>query len=62
MKEKISITLDENMIKDIDCMIDGTKIKNRSHAIETLVSRSLGHNRPKTALFLLGGKGTRLGQ
>jgi NDP-sugar pyrophosphorylase family protein len=59
MKEKISITLDENMIKDIDKMVDGTKIKNRSHAIETLVSRSLGYNRPKTAIFLLGGKGTR---
>jgi mannose-1-phosphate guanylyltransferase len=59
MKEKISITLDENMIKDIDNMVDGSKIRNRSHAIETLVSRSLGHNSPKVAIFLLGGKGTR---
>ena len=59
MKEKISITLDENMIKDIDSFIDGTKIKNRSHAIEVLLSRTLGHNRPKVAIFLLGGEGTR---
>ncbi len=59
MKEKISITLDENIIKDIDYMVDGTKIKNRSHAIELLVSRTLGHNRPKIAVFLLGGEGTR---
>ena len=59
MKEKISITLENNLIKEIDNVVDGTKIKNRSHAIEVLLSRTMGHNRPKTALFLLGGKGTR---
>jgi NDP-sugar pyrophosphorylase family protein len=59
MKEKISITLEEELIKDIDKMVDGTKIKNRSHAIELLISRTFGHNRPKTAVFLLGGEGTR---
>ena len=59
MKEKISITLDESIIKDIDRFVDGTKVKNRSHAIELLISRSLGHNRPKIAVFLLGGAGTR---
>lgn len=59
MKERISITINESMIKDIDNFVDGTKIKNRSHAIEVLLSRSIGNNRPKTAVFLLGGKGTR---
>ena len=59
MKEKISITLDEKIIRDIDKFVDGTKVKNRSHAIELLVSRTLGHNRPKVAVFLLGGLGTR---
>lgn len=59
MKEKISITLEEELIKDIDKMVDGTKVKNRSHAIELLISRTMGHNRPKTAIFLLGGEGTR---
>jgi len=59
MKERISITIDEDMVKDLDSFVDGTKIKNRSHAIEVLLSRSLGHNRPRVAVFLLGGKGTR---
>lgn len=59
MKEKISITLDENIIKELDNIVDGVKVKNRSHAIEVLLSRTLGSNRPKIALFLLGGEGTR---
>jgi len=59
MKEKISITMEKELISDIDNLVDGTKIKNRSHAIEVLVSRALGSNRPKTVIFLLGGKGTR---
>ncbi len=59
MKRKISITLKKDLIRDVDRLVDGTKIKNRSHAIEVLVSRGLGNNRPKTVVFLLGGKGTR---
>ena len=30
MKERISITIDQDMVKDIDKLVDGTKIKNRS--------------------------------
>ncbi|MBR9690050.1 nucleotidyltransferase family protein [Candidatus Woesearchaeota archaeon] len=59
MKEKISITLEEELIREVDNLIDGTKVKNRSHAIELLLSRTLNHNTPKVAVFLLGGKGTR---
>lgn len=59
VKEKISITLEEELIREVDNLIDGTKVKNRSHAIELLLSRTLNHNTPKVAVFLLGGKGTR---
>lgn len=59
MKERITITVDKHMLNAVDQKIDGVKIKNRSHAIEVLISRSLGHNRPKQAILLLGGKGTR---
>ncbi len=59
MKERLTITLDSDTLQLIDNEIDGRKIKNRSHAIEVLLHRVLGKNRPKKAILLLGGKGTR---
>ncbi|MBN2422665.1 NTP transferase domain-containing protein [Candidatus Woesearchaeota archaeon] len=59
MKERITITLDKDIISAVDRKIDGRKIKNRSHAIELLLARVLGENYPKKVIFLLGGKGTR---
>jgi NDP-sugar pyrophosphorylase family protein len=59
MKQKISINIDSSTVKLIDQKVDGKKIKNRSQAIEIYLNRVLGHNRPKTAILLLGGKGTR---
>lgn len=60
MKERITITLDQELIKQIDKRIDGDIIKNRSQQIELLLSKSLGINVPDTAVLLVGGKGTRL--
>jgi mannose-1-phosphate guanylyltransferase len=60
MKERITITLDKDLISQIDKRIDGKEIKNRSHEIENILSESLGSNIPKTAVLLVGGKGTRL--
>jgi mannose-1-phosphate guanylyltransferase len=58
MKERLTITMDSSTISLVDKEIDGKKIKNRSHAIEVLLQRSLGVH-PKKAVLLLGGKGTR---
>jgi len=57
-KKKIAITLEENLLKRIDQIIDGKQIRNRSHAIEFLISQSL---KPKIsqALILAAGKGVR---
>ena len=60
MKERITITLDKNLISQIDKRIDGVDIKNRSQEIEFLLSESLGTNIPSKAVLLVGGKGTRL--
>lgn len=60
MKERITITLDENIIKEVDKKIDGHKIKSRSHAIELALMSSIGNNKLKKALILAGGKGIRL--
>jgi NDP-sugar pyrophosphorylase family protein len=52
-KSKISITISETVLQDIDNIIDNIYIRNRSQAIEYLVSNSLGEN--KTAVIMLGG-------
>ena len=52
-KTKISITINEKTLKDIDSIIDNIYIRNRSQAIEHLAKNALGEN--KTAVILLGG-------
>jgi len=53
MKKKISITINEKTLKDIDTIIDNIYIRNRSQAIELLVNSALGENR--VAVILSGG-------
>ena len=60
MKERITITLDKNLIGQIDKRIDGIGIKNRSQEIEVLLSEALGTNIPSKAVLLVGGRGSRL--
>ena len=60
MKERITITLDRNLISHIDKRIDGIDIKNRSQEIEFLLAEALGTNIPSKAVLLVGGRGTRL--
>ena len=60
MKERITLTLDESILKQVDVRVDGFKVKNRSHAIELLLLDALGQSVPKLAIILAGGKGTRL--
>ena len=60
MKERVTITLDKNLISQIDKRIDGIDIKNRSQEIEFLLAEALGTNIPGKALLLVGGRGSRL--
>jgi len=60
MKERITITLDEDLLSEVDKRIDGEVIKNRSQEIEAIIEKSLGFTLPQKALILAGGKGTRL--
>ena len=60
MKERVTITLDNNLINQIDKRINGNIIKNRSQQIELLLKKALGADIPKKAVLLVGGKGTRL--
>ena len=58
-RTRLTITLKKSILSAVDNSIDGTKIRNRSHAIETLISRSL---QPKvnTCLVLAGGRGVNM--
>jgi NDP-sugar pyrophosphorylase family protein len=53
MKKKISITIDEKTLRNIDSTIDNIMIRNRSQAIEFLLSSSLSEK--KSAVILCGG-------
>ncbi|MBI2028907.1 NTP transferase domain-containing protein [Candidatus Gottesmanbacteria bacterium] len=58
-RDRLTITLRKDILRKVDSFIDGTTIRNRSHAIETLISRSIA---PKidTAVILAGGEGIKL--
>jgi len=55
-REKITITLREDLLKRVDETVDGEHIRNRSHAIEYLLTQCLKPT-VRTALILAGGKG-----
>ena len=59
-RERLTITLRSDLLGDVDAMIDGTKVRNRSHAIELLVSKAIEARKVRKALILAGGKGTRM--
>ncbi len=59
-KERISLTIDKNLIGKVDSHIDGRNIKNRSHAVEVLLNKAIGAHVPTIAVILAGGEGTRL--
>lgn len=54
-KERITISINKEVLSMIDSIIDGINVRNRSHAIESLTSRSLGGNQSKNAAVVLGG-------
>ncbi|MCX6807010.1 MAG: nucleotidyltransferase family protein [Candidatus Berkelbacteria bacterium] len=56
---KLCITLKSDVLKKIDNVIDGLKLRNRSHAIEYLLSQSLPSKISK-AFILAAGKGIKM--
>ncbi len=60
VKERISLTMERDLIKKVDSLVNGVKFRSRSHIIEYLLNRALGEKGVKKALILAGGKGTGL--
>ncbi len=58
-RDRLTITLRKDILKKVDSIIDKTTIRNRSHAIETLLTRAIA---PKieSAVILAGGEGIKL--
>ncbi len=61
MKERLTITLERNIIEEVDKSIDGINIRNRSHAIERLLEAALNQNAPRKAVIFAGGELIRYG-
>lgn len=59
-RKKLTVTIKKELFPKIDAMVDGRKIRNRSHATEYLIEQGLGINKIKKAIVLVGGEGTRL--
>lgn len=55
MKSRLTITLTKDILKKVDRTIDGKDIRNRSHAIEHLIRKSLNPT-VNRAVILAGGK------
>lgn len=55
MKSRLTITLSDTVLSGVDHLIDGKEIRNRSHAIEHLIRKSLTPT-ITTALLLAGGR------
>lgn len=58
-RERLTITLKKEIVNAVDRMIDGAKIRNRSHAIEYALSRNLLPEQTKIVI-LTGGEGVKL--
>ena len=54
-RERLTITLRADLLKNLDSSIDGDHLRNRSHAIEYYLSKTLGVKSVKV-LILAGGK------
>ncbi len=60
MVKRITITINQDVLRRIDGMVDGKQIRNRSHAVENLIVKSLSKTDVETALVLAGGVGAKL--
>jgi NDP-sugar pyrophosphorylase family protein len=58
-RQRLTITLKKDLLTQVDKKIDGVRIRNRSHAIEYLLTKSIG-SKISQAFILAGGKGLKM--
>ncbi len=59
-RDRITITLKKDILKQVDSIVDGEKIRNRSHAIESILNEKFGDSFVRTAVILGGGHGVKV--
>lgn len=60
-KARLTITLPRDLLRQVDRLVDGYNVRNRSHAVETLIRRSLNPV-VTTAVILAGGNKSKNGR
>lgn len=60
MRNRVTITIKDDLLEQVDRLVDGLTIRSRSQAIEYLLSKFLSDFKLKNALVLAGGKDTRM--
>ncbi|HBE90728.1 MAG: hypothetical protein A3E37_03120 [Candidatus Andersenbacteria bacterium RIFCSPHIGHO2_12_FULL_46_9] len=58
-RERITITIREDLLHSLDRTIDHQRIRNRSHALEVVLARAL-HNDTHQAVILASGQGVKM--
>ncbi|MFC1678462.1 sugar phosphate nucleotidyltransferase [Patescibacteria group bacterium] len=58
-RQRLTITLRDDILNKLDNTIDDHNVRNRSHAIERILSENLGP-KIKNAIILTNGKGVRM--
>ncbi len=58
-RERLTITLKQSVLRYVDSLIDGVTLRNRSHAIEFILSRNMNPG-VKQAVVLAAGHGIKM--
>ena len=58
-RHRITVTIKDDHLQSLDQMVDHHRIRNRSHALEVVLSRAL-EVAPRQALILASGAGTHM--
>ena len=54
MKEKISISVEKELLKQVDNFVDGRNVRNRSQAVERILAEHFGSRGISKAIVLMG--------
>lgn len=60
MVSRVTITIKPEILKKLDKMVDKKTVRNRSHAVESLITKALNRVEIDTALIMAGGDGVSL--
>ena len=58
--ERVTITIDDGLLRRVDEIVDGHYVKNRSHAVDLLLKKALAGKAVSQAVILAGGSAEKL--